>query len=441
MIDRTRQEWLRGAYQDRIIEVARWLAEKRSTFDKVEVAQALNDEYNYLHELTADDHAYLREETIHEIERIIRERREAELRSWYRLLIAQTVALFKMDSASRAYDFDHLEFDAAVGKALNNTDVPVEDWDLFRDIVLTDLWPKLKMAHAELRASAFSHLRSLTPSTIAEDAVFSMDVGWAKLVQQAATRIESYPTAWKARIISGKEKLGCLVLSVDCDYSGRGCRAEVERLREEIRLVSLATCEICGSPGRLRLAGFAKTVCDTHVGVLGELREDDGAQADPYNWNDDDYPAATAEFLKDMDPVRLRPTVHVLDEDAFGGWIARQIEADLRTKSGREHEVLFEFCGALENSATRAVAKSEDIDRYVTEEVGSWASVQPLSDADKEFLRGYLRGLIEAENERSRFFDDFGSGLEMMQEAQADGVFDDLDSGDEDDGADKKTRH
>jgi hypothetical protein len=40
------------------------------------------------------------------------------------------------------------------------------------------------------------------------------------------------------------------------------------------------------------------------------------------------------------------------------------------------------------------------LDHYVAEEVGSWVSVQPLSDDDKTFLCGYLRSLIDAEYER-----------------------------------------
>lgn len=318
MIDQKRKEWLRGAYMDRVREVAIWLADKRATFVEAEVAHVLRDEYDYLHELTADEHAYLRDQTVREIGKIIRERREQELRSRYRLLIAKTIALFKMDSASRAYDFDQIEFDAAVGKVVNDNDIPVEDWDLFRDIVLVDLWPKLKEAHAGLRKSACDEVKAQHPGRIASDAIFTMDIGWARLLQRAAARIGSYPSEWKATIISGKEKFGCLVLSVDCDYSAPGCRSEVERLREEIRLTSLATCEICGWPGRLRLAGYAKTVCDKHVGILGALRDDDGTQADPYHWNDDEYPAAAAKHLKGMDPVRPRPREHVVDEDLSG---------------------------------------------------------------------------------------------------------------------------
>ncbi len=349
IVNKARQDWLRGAYQDRIREVALWLADKSGS-------EVPGDEYDYLHELTGADHAFLREETARQVGMILRERRETELRERHRILIAQTTVGFKMDSASRGYDLDQGVFDAFLSGVIAKNGISEDERDLFCDIVLAEVWPKLKAAHAALRRSVFDDLKASHPDVISEDAVFAMDIGWSKLLDRAAARIGSYPPVWSARLISGKEKLGCLVLSVDCDYTAPGCRSEVERLREEIRLTSLATCELCGEAGRLRLAGYAKTVCDKHLGVLGELRDDDGVQADPYNWVDD-YPSAAAENLKDMNPVGPRPIVHVIYEDSdFGS-----------------------------------------------------------------------------------FLDDMGDGLEMMQEAQADGIFDDLDSGDQDD--DDKTRH
>jgi len=438
MIDERRKEWLRGAYQDRIREIAMWLSERWTFFDADEVAQALQTEYDYLHELTAEDHGFLREETARQIEDIVDERGGQEFWDRHALIIARTSAAFKMESADRAYHLDQSAFDKFVEKAFDQEKVVYHERATLKAVISATVWSQLQHAHGELRASAYAHLRSLNPSSIASDAIFSMDIGWSKLLQRAATRIESYPTSWRAKLISAKEKLGCCIISVDCDYSSPGCRSEIERLREEIRLTSLSACEICGQPGRLRLGGFAKTVCDAHVGVLGALREDDGTQADPYAW-EDDYRPESAEFLKDMDPVRPRPTVHVLGDDSFGGVITRQIEADMKTTTGREHELLFAFCGALEVSVTRAAVRPEDVESYVREEVDSWASVQPLSDADKEYLHGYLRDLIGAEYERVKdaelehFLDDFGDGFDTMQEAQRDGVFDDLGSTTEDD--------
>src|SRR3546814_17741479 len=60
--------------------------------------------------------------------------------------------------------------------------------------------------------------------------------------------------------------------------------AEVKRLREEVRLRSLATCDICGQQGRLRLGNYEKTVCDKHAAIFESFREDDGLWADPWRW-------------------------------------------------------------------------------------------------------------------------------------------------------------
>ncbi len=122
---------------------------------------------------------------------------------------------------------------------------------------------------------------------VAQDAEFAFDKGWLPLVEDAVIRMRTYPTSWKARLHGGKEKLGCLVIFVGCDYGQRGCRSEVGRLLEEIRLRSLAMCEICGCQGRLRLSGYAKTLCGDHSAVMRHFRADDGAHADPYRWREE----------------------------------------------------------------------------------------------------------------------------------------------------------
>jgi hypothetical protein len=287
MNDEKRGAWLRGAYLDRITETAMHFASDRTLFDVADWRDYIAGEYDYLSELTTEDQAYLRDQAGLEAARRIAANKKEELRGKYRRVIAQTTVGFKMASGDRGYHFDQLEFDAFVGKTMHeNPEIPVADWEFVRDLVLADLFPKLREAHARLREGAWTHLRELNPETIAADAEFALDVGWSSLLQRAATRIESYPSAWGAKIVGGKEKFGCLVIHVDCDYSARGCRSEVDRLREEIRLMSLATCEICGNPGRLRLSSIAKTVCDTHSDILGSLREDDGKWADPWTWSD-----------------------------------------------------------------------------------------------------------------------------------------------------------
>jgi hypothetical protein len=213
-----RRQWLRGAYLDRITEVAQTYADAHTHFVDAEWESYIAGEFSYLTELSADDHGYLREQAGYEA------------------------------------------------------------------------WQSIRAALAEESGTAIAKLHRDNSDVISTDADFAVGMGWLSLLQQASARIRSYPNEWNARIFGAKEKIGCCVLHIACDYSARGCRSEVERLREEVRLRSLAVCEICGEPGRLRLSGFAKTVCDKHAGVMGDLREDDGLWADPWTswtWSDD----------------------------------------------------------------------------------------------------------------------------------------------------------
>lgn len=216
--------------------------------------------------------------------------RKAELAQMCAIAIRQTSAIVKSRLADWGYHFAESVLDAemeAMKRRLSDKPVTDDDLTILRDLVLDDLWPRLKAAHIEHRDFVFDAIKRMNRETISADATFAFDIGWRHLLQLAADRVETYPTAWRASIDGGKEKFGCLVIFVDCDYDKRGCRAEFERLREEIRLRSLATCDICGGHGRLRLAGYAKTVCDKHAAVLGEMREDDGRWVDPWTWHED----------------------------------------------------------------------------------------------------------------------------------------------------------
>jgi hypothetical protein len=150
------------------------------------------------------------------------------------------------------------------------------------------LWKAFQARRQETMKSTYAAIGTQYPRAIRADARIDFDVGWAVILEYAAHRIQSfYPAEWRAMITGGKEKFGCLVLHIDYDRSHRGSRSEVERLREEVRLMSLGTCELCSENGRLRLGGFAKTLCNRHVGVVGELRADDGLYADPWKWSDE----------------------------------------------------------------------------------------------------------------------------------------------------------
>ncbi len=329
MIDDERKAWLRGAYLDRITEAAMHFAADRTHFVDAEWREYIANEFDYLSELTTEDHGYLREQA---------------------------------------------------------------GLEAFRGIVA---------ALSSAREEAFGKLIVDNADVIQSDARFALDLGWISLLQHVAERVCTYPSGWKVKIDGAKEKFGCLVVHIACDYSARGCRSEVERLREEVRLRSLATCEICGSAGRLRLSGFAKTVCDKHVGVLGDLREDDGRWADPWKWHEegDGYPPESAELLKDLEPVRPRPKDHVIDRGQTA--ISLQIEADIDKNYGRKADLLLEFCGALEIAVVAAMSVADDdVDHWLRSEVDRFQGVQPLSEEDREFLHRCLRSL--AIDERGR---------------------------------------
>ncbi|TCA07750.1 hypothetical protein E0H68_29195 [Rhizobium leguminosarum bv. viciae] len=361
-MDDNRRAWLRGAYLDRITESAMHFAKDRTPFVNAEWLE-FGDDFRYLIELSAEDHAYLRE--------------QAGLEAFRRIVTTQSAA----------------------------------------------------------REAAFAKFRADNTEVISPDARFAMDIGWLDLLQHAADRVRTYPSDWRVRIDGAKEKLGCCVVHVTCDYSARGCRSEVERLREEVRLRSLSMCEICGSSGRLRLSGYAKTVCDQHEPVMGDFREDDGKWSDPGKWSEerpledhidhvlgfgraliaeaqhrkrqsyDDYPPEAAETLKDLVPVRPRPTQQDVRIDPIRATdIGSRVDNDTWSKSGREQELLIEFGWHIVDSTQGACVKPEYLDGYVREEVAAWQefAAQPLSEHDEEYLRGYLRELIDEEYERVR---------------------------------------
>ncbi|MFT4163367.1 hypothetical protein [Shinella sp.] len=334
MMTDERRQWLRGAYLDRIMEAALHFSEGRTHFVDAEWLEH-GDDFQYLIELSAEDHAYLRE--------------HAGLEAWKRI----------------------------------------------RDNNLMG------------RKAAFGIVRADHPDAISGDVeLFSFDIGWSGLARHAAERLTTYPKSWRATITGGKEKFGALVLFVSYETTQRGARSEIERLLEEIRLRSLSTCEICGESGRLRLSGYAKTVCDKHADVMGELREDDGRWADPWKWHDDQV---DAELLHSMDPPIQRPTEHVIDSEFFPSPIratdiGRRIDDDTWSRSGREQELLIEFGFHILDTVQGACVKEEYLDRYVLDEIAGWRelAVRPLSESDEVFLQGYVRELIDEEYERIR---------------------------------------
>lgn len=371
--------------------------------------------------------------------------KKSELAEMCRLEIRRTSVLAKSRLSDYGYHFVESLFDSEfwsmiprlAGKQVNETDMP-----LLRELIMEDLWPRLREAHKQHRDHVFEAVKSMSRGTISAEASFAFDIGWRSLLQLAVDRVKTYPQAWGMKIVGGKEKLGCLVLHVDYDGDERGARSESERLREEIRLRSLATCDICGESGRLRLSSIAKTVCDKHAAVLGEMREDDGEWSDPYRWREeqplsehidnvvatgraimkavngaprDTEPTEATEnpwsgavdmkLLAGMERPKPRPAHH---HDAFDPFretaLGRRIDDDTWQMSGREQELLIEFAYYIEDAVKGAVVKEQYLDKSVADEIAHWDeySAVPLSQSDREWLHGYVRGLIDEEYERIR---------------------------------------
>lgn len=282
-----------------------------------------------------------------------------------------------------------------------------------RDRVGLEALRRVALSRAKDRDEIFGQLIADNDDFVARDAEFLFDIGWVGLVRDAVSRMRTYPTSWKVRLDGGKEKFGCLVLFVSFDVAARGAMPKIRRLREEVRLRSLAICDICGEPSRLRMGQWAKAVCDKHAAVLGSFREDDGCWADPWYWLEDgqDYPPEAAEVLKDLLPARKRPKDHIADLVPRTD-IARQVEADIETNYGRKADLLLEFIGQIEIAVVAAMSVADhDVDFWLRSEVDRWVGVQPLSDDDREFLRCYLRNLAIDERGRRQRRDDGAQAL------------------------------
>lgn len=255
-----------------------------------------------------------------------------ERKAWLRGAYLDRITEAAMHYAADHTHFVDAEWEAYIAHEFSYlTELSAEDHGYLREQAGYEAWQRIRAALAEASGTAIAKFHRDNGDVISTDASFEVGMGWLSLLQHAADRVRTYPESWRARVVGAKEKFGCLVLHIACDYDQRGCRSEVERLREEVRLRSLAVCEICGEPGRLRLSGYAKTVCDQHAPTMGEFREDDGHWADPWTWSVDagriddllakgravmsEYPAESGELLKGMDPVRPRPTQHTTDLD------------------------------------------------------------------------------------------------------------------------------
>ena len=172
-------------------------------------------------------------------------------------------------AATRTY-FINADFVAFVADEFEDLrDLSDDDRQHLRDQAGLESLRRVALSRARDREEIFGQLIADNDDVVARDAEFMFDIGWVGLVRDAVSRMRTYPTSWKVRLDGGKEKFGCLVLFVSFDVAARGAAPEIRRLREEVRLRSLARCDICGDPGRLRIGQWAKTVCGKHAAVLG----------------------------------------------------------------------------------------------------------------------------------------------------------------------------
>ena len=327
------------------------------------------------------------------------EDRKRWLRGTY---LGRIVEIAQHYAATRTYFIDANFVAFVAGEFEDLRDLSDDDRQYLRDQVGLESLRRVALSRARDREEIFGQLIADNDDVVARDAEFMFDIGGVGLVRDAVSRMRTYPTSWKVRLDGGKEKFGCLVLFVSFDVDARGAMPEIRRLREEVRLRSLATCDICGDPGRLRIGQWAKTTCGKHAAVLGSFREDDGRWADPWHWLEDgqDDPPEAAEVLKDLLPGRKRPKSHIIDLVPRTD-IARQIEADIETNYGRKADLLLEFIDKLEIAVVAAMSVADhDVDFWLRSEVDRWVGVQPLSDDDRAFLRRYLQSL--AIDERCR---------------------------------------
>lgn len=339
-----------------------------------------------------------------------------ERRQWLRGAYLDRITECAMHfAATRTYfiDSDFVAFIAGEFDYLR--DLSDEDRQYLRDQVGLESLRRVALARAEDREQFFGKLIADNDDVVASDAEFSFDIGWLDLVRDAVARMRTYPASWRVRLDGGKEKFGCCVLFVSFDVDARGAMYEIRRMREEIRLRSLATCDICGETGRLRIGSWAKTTCDKHAAVLGEFRADDGKWADPWRWLEDDkdeYSPESLEVLKGLEPVRPRPKYHSIVD-----WpktdVVLQIEADIEKNYGRKADLLLEFVGQIEIAVLAAMSVADsDVDTWLRSEVDTWEGVEPLSDADREFLHLYLRNLAIDERVRRQRRED---GMEALR--------------------------
>lgn len=72
---------------------------------------------------------------------------------------------------------------------LSGKPVTEADFPILRELVMNDLWPRLREQHRQHRDFVFDAIKRMNRETISPDAEFSFDIGWRHMLQDAAERV------------------------------------------------------------------------------------------------------------------------------------------------------------------------------------------------------------------------------------------------------------
>lgn len=133
-----------------------------------------------------------------------------------------------------------------------------------------------------LRHRRFVRIREKYVDVLDEMVGLTIRPGWKPLLERVCDRLRWMPPEWGAKLLRAEETSGYMILRFAYDHGSDAARNELERLREEVRLSSLAVCEECGGAGRFRYSpSRSLTLCDRHARLAQPTLPGDGVMADP----------------------------------------------------------------------------------------------------------------------------------------------------------------
>ncbi len=116
------------------------------------------------------------------------------------------------------------------------------------------------------------------------------------------------------------------------------------------------------------------------------------------------YDPSSAALLRNLEPPIQRPKDHeeYAPDPQRATALGQRIDDDIWSHSGREQELLIEFGYYIQDAVKGACVREQFLDKYIGDEMEHWGTYArvPLSNSAKEFLHGYVRGLIDEEYAR-----------------------------------------